>query len=113
MWSVSASVPMGGSPKALPTPAMAGSSSVCVNLPVWLLFSIANLSFTNFDHVWSFSTNCFKDFPSIMVAILAYYNWTCMHSNTGAVNVPKAGTKVRSRMNYSHKLSIFTCTYAQ
>jgi hypothetical protein len=46
-----------------------------------------------------------------MVAILAYYNWTCMHSNTGAVNVPKAGTKVRSRMNYSHELSIFTCTY--
>lgn len=71
MWSVSGSAPMGGRPKAFPTPAMAGSISLCVNVPVWFLSRLANFSSTNLDQVWSFSTNAFKAFPSITVAIFA------------------------------------------
>lgn len=71
MWSVSGSEPMGGRPKAFPTPAMAGSISLCVNVPVWFLSRLANFSSTNLDQVWSFSTNAFKAFPSITVAIFA------------------------------------------
>lgn len=101
MWSVSGSVPMGGRPKAFPTPAMAGSISPCVNVPEWFLSRAANFSSTNLDHVWSFSTNAFKAFPSITVAIFAAnHDVLCRIGGTTAlpVKLHKANKKTTLKL---------------
>lgn len=60
---------MGGRPSALPTAAIAGCSSVCVSLPVWLLSKVANFSSTYAFQDLSFSTNAFSDFPSMNMLV--------------------------------------------
>ncbi len=62
---------MGGRPSALPTAAIAGCSSVCVSLPVWLLSKVANFSSTYAFQDLSFSTNAFSDFPSMNALVVA------------------------------------------